>query len=156
MPYFRHLPDLAISQKLQVAIELVIGCASFRSLKAPPLLGQMSALRHPVSDFVFERRTVLHDSDPMRNVTIHTLRHTFGSWPPLRAPTPLRALEPESENEHLLSLPKTTEKLLKPATGAGLSTFEVMKRYEVYRNKTGNKVATWKSRNTAVSTPAYS
>lgn len=51
-------------------------------------------------------------------------------------------LEGESENEQLRSLAKTTEKRLKPVTGAGLNTFEVLNKYEVYRNKTGNKLAT--------------
>jgi len=34
----------------------------------------------------------LRDPDPMRNVTIHTLRHTFGSWLALRG-VPLRRIQ---------------------------------------------------------------
>lgn len=65
--------------------------------QAPTALQSMLVKRHPQSDFVFHRRdgsrwTNTHDSfdrlvqrcelqaEPRFNITLHTLRHTFGSW----------------------------------------------------------------------------
>ncbi len=72
-------------------------------------LQSMLAKRHPGSDFVFHKKdgsrwTALHDSfnalvrrcdlqaDPPFNITLHTLRHTFGSWPAI-AGVPLGAIQ---------------------------------------------------------------
>jgi len=72
-------------------------------------LQSMLEKRHPHSDFVFHRKdggrwTTIHDSfnalvrrcdlqaDAPFNVTLHTLRHTFGSWLAIRG-VPLRAIQ---------------------------------------------------------------
>ena len=72
-------------------------------------LQSMLVKRHPQSDFVFHRKdgsrwTAIHDSfnalvrrcdlqaDPPFNVTLHTLRYTFGSWLAMVG-VPLRAIQ---------------------------------------------------------------
>jgi integrase len=83
----------------------------------------MKQKKHPVSDFVFQtsdgscwkkhvrslqrqysklvKAVGFFHSDPRRNVPIHTLRHTFGSWLALRG-VPLRRIQ-------YLSVPNGTQ-----------------------------------------------
>jgi len=77
--------------------------------QAHTALQSMLVKRHPESDFVFHRKdgsrwTNVHDSfdrlvkrcelqaEPPFNITLHTLRHTFGSWLAI-AGVPLRAIQ---------------------------------------------------------------
>jgi hypothetical protein len=52
----------------------------------------------------------------------------------------LRALEPESKNDDLGTIPKTTEKHLKPATGAGLSSFQTTEQIRSLPKQNGQQI----------------